>query len=95
MFGRIIIEGIGLSVVLFIVCAIGIKDGAVGMVHMYHKDVQDRCVEMGLTTHERIRKRAKTMKLCGMVIYLTYVLIAVYAVNGIRGFLILTEKIRR
>ncbi|MCM1570141.1 MAG: hypothetical protein NC081_11965 [Roseburia sp.] len=31
-------------------------DGAVGMVHMYHKDVQDRCVEIGLTTHERIRK---------------------------------------
>lgn len=84
---RIIIEGIGLCIILFTVCAVGIKDGAVGMVHLYHKDVQDRCVEMGLTTHERIQKKGKTMKLCGMLLYLVYVLTAVYAVNGVRGFL--------
>lgn len=87
MLVRIIIEGIGLCMILFTVCAVGIKDGAVGMVHMYHKDVQDRCVEMGLTTHRRIQKRAKVMKLCGILVYLAYVLIAVYAVNGVRGFL--------
>jgi len=28
--------------------AIGIRNGAVGMVHLYHQDVKDRCVEMGL-----------------------------------------------
>ena len=87
MLVRIIIEGIGLSILLFIMCAVGIKDGAVGMVHMYHKDVQDKCVEMELTTYERIRKRGKVMKLCGMLIYLVYVLTVVYVVDGIRGFL--------
>ncbi len=57
------------------------------MVHMYHKDVRDRCVEMGLTTHERIRKRNKLFKLSGVPLYIIYVLTAVYAVNGVREFL--------
>lgn len=35
MLVRIIIEGIGLSMFLFIVCAVGIKNGAVGMVHLF------------------------------------------------------------
>ena len=38
---------------------IGIRNGAVGMVHLYHQDVKDRCVEMGLTTHEKISKNSK------------------------------------
>lgn len=59
MLMKVIIEGIGLSAILFILCAVGIRNGAVGMVHLYHKDVQDRCVELDLTTHEQIRKRAE------------------------------------
>lgn len=40
------------------VCAVGIRKGDVGMVHLYSREVQDRCVKLGLTTHERIRRNA-------------------------------------
>lgn len=86
MLMNVIVEGIGLSVILFIICAAGIRKGAVGMVHLYHKDVQDKCVELGLTTHEQIRKRAMKMKFFAMPLYLLYVLVCVYAVNGVRSF---------
>ena len=36
-----ILEGIGLGVLLVLVCAIGIRKGAVGMVHLYSPEAQD------------------------------------------------------
>ena len=48
-----ILEGIGLGVLLILVCAIGIRKGAVGMVHLYSQEVQERCVTLGLTTHKK------------------------------------------
>ena len=39
-----ILEGIGLGVLLVLVCAIGIRKGAVGMVHLYSPAVQRRCL---------------------------------------------------
>ena len=82
---RIILEGLGLSALLILVCAIGIRKGAIGMVHLYHADVQQRCVDLGLTTHDRIRRRAARFKACSLL-YIVYVLVFVYAVNGARGF---------
>lgn len=43
---------------LILVCAIGICKGAVGMVHLYSPEVQDRCVTLGLITHEKIKRDA-------------------------------------
>ena len=64
----------------------GIRRGAVGMAHLYHEDVQARCVELGLTTREKIRRNSLRFKVCCVPIYLAYVLVCVYAVNGARGF---------
>ena len=50
---QVILEGIGLGVLLILVCAIGIRKGAVGMVHLYSQEVQERCVTLGLTTHKK------------------------------------------
>lgn len=86
MIGKVLWEGLGLGVLLVLVCAFGIRKGAVGMVHLYHEDVQERCVEMGLTTHGRIKRNSKLFKLCCVPGYLAYVLVFVYAVNGARGF---------
>ena len=86
MIGWVLLEGLGLGILLVLVCAVGIRNGAVGMVHLYHTDVQDRCVELGLTTHEKIRKNSKLFKLICLPGYIAYVLIMVYAVNGTRGF---------
>lgn len=84
---KTILEGVGLGVLLVLVCAIGIRKGAVGMVHLYSQAVQDRCVELGLTTHEKIRRNALLFKLVCIPGYIAYVLVFVYAVNGARGFL--------
>lgn len=82
-----ILEGFGLGILLVLLCAIGIRRGAVGMVHLYSSGVQMRCVELGLTTNERIKRNALIFKVTCIPIYLAYVLICVYAVNGARGFI--------
>ena len=57
-----------------------------GMLHLYHADVQARCVELGLTMPERIRRNSLRFKRCCLPLYLAYTLGFVYAVNGARGF---------
>ena len=84
---RVILEGIGLGVLLILVCAIGIRNGAVGMVHLYSPEVQERCVTLGLTTHAKIKRNALIFKAVCVPGYIAYVLVCVYAVNGARAFL--------
>ena len=84
---KTMLEGLGLGVLLILVCAFGIRNGAVGMVHLYSGEVQDRCVELGLTTHDRIKRNALLFKAICVPGYIAYVLVFVYAVNGARGFL--------
>lgn len=54
----LLLEGVVLGLFLVLACAFAIKDGAVGAVQLYHLEVQERCVQLGLTTHEKIKKRA-------------------------------------
>ena len=84
---QVILEGIGLGILLVLVCAIGIRKGAVGMVHLYSQKVQQRCVKLGLTTHKKIKRNALVFKVVCVPGYICYVLVYVYAVNGARGFL--------
>ena len=83
---KLIAEGLGLGFLLYLVCAIGIRNGAVGMVHLYDQTVQERVVQLGLTTAEEIRKRSVRFKGLCLPGYLAYVLICVYLINGARGF---------
>ena len=81
-----ILEGLGLGALLAAACAVGICRGAVGMVHLYDKRVQERCIALGLTTREKIRRNALRFKAICIPIYLAYVLICVYAINGAQTF---------
>ena len=83
---QVILEGIGLGVLLILVCAIGIRKGAVGMVHLYSQEVQERCVTLGLTTHAKIKRNALIFKAVCVPGYIAYVLVCVYALNGAQGF---------
>ena len=83
---KLILEGVGLGAILSLVCAIGIRGGAVGMVHLYNQDVQERCISLGLTTREKINRNRSLFKVLYLPIYIAYVLVCVYAVNGARGF---------
>ena len=88
MIVQVILEGLGLGILLILVCAVGIRKGAVGMVHLYSPEVQDRCVKLGLTTHEKIKRIALLFKAVCVPGYIAYVLVCVYPVNGARGFLV-------
>ena len=81
-----ILEGLGLGGLLVLVCAVGIRKGAVGMAHLYSPEVQKRCVKLGLTTHAKIKRNALIFKAVCVPGYIAYVLVCVYAVNGARGF---------
>ncbi len=83
---KLVLEGLGLGFLLYLICAIGIRNGAVGMVHLYDKKVQERVVELGLTTAEQIRKRSIGFRSLCLPGYMIYVLICVYVINGARGF---------
>ena len=86
MIAQVLVEGLILGILLMGICAFGIRNGAVGMVHLYHQNVKDRCVELGLTTHEKINKNSKTFKIVCIPGYLLYILVCVYGINGARDF---------
>ena len=87
MIGKVLLEGLGLGVLLVLVCLFGIRNGAVGMVHLYEAEVQARVVTLGLTTKEKIERNKKLFKAVCLPSYIAYVLVCVYAINGARGFL--------
>ena len=84
---KTLLEGLVLGALLVLVCAVGIRNGAIGMVHLYSAEVQARCIELGLTTAEKIRRNALRFKAICIPSYIAYVLICVYTINGARGFL--------
>lgn len=84
---KAVLEGLGLGALLVLVCAVGIRKGAVGMVHFYSAEVQERCIELGLTTKEKIKRRAILLKVICLPIYFVYTFLCVFVVNGAREFL--------
>ncbi|MBQ9037807.1 MAG: hypothetical protein IJ115_10185 [Erysipelotrichaceae bacterium] len=81
---KVIIEGLLLGSFLYLICAFGIRNGAIGMVHLYSEEVQKRVVELGLTTEENIRNRNIYFKITCLIGYIAYVLICVYFINKAR-----------
>lgn len=84
--GTVIIEGIGACFILLLVCVVGISNGAVGLVHLYEKDVQERVIKLGLTNAEKIKRNALIFKSAGLIPLVAFIIISVYCVNGARGF---------
>ncbi len=84
---KVVLEGLGLGAILFLICAVGIRNGAIGMVHLYGEAVQKRVCELGLTSEDKIRKRSLLFKILCVPGYMAYVLICVYTLNGARSFL--------
>jgi hypothetical protein len=82
----LIIEGIVMCFVLLIVCVVGIANGPVGLVLLYEEDVQQRVVELGLTTKEKIRRN---YILCSIALFAPLFILPalmVYGINGATGF---------
>lgn len=80
------IEGIVMCFLLLIVCVIGIANGPVGLVVLYEKDVQERVVELGYTTKEKIKKSFVITSVALFVPMVVFVPFMVYCINGAIGF---------
>ena len=83
---KLIAEGLGLGLLLYLICAVGIKNGAVGMVHLYDQKVQEHVIRLGMTTREAVRKRSSLFRGLCLPAYMAYVLVCVWGINGARGF---------
>ena len=82
----LVVEGIVMCFVLLIVCVVGIANGPVGLVLLYEEDVQQRVVELGLTTKEKIRRN---YILCSIALFVPLFILPalmVYGINGATGF---------
>lgn len=81
-----IIEGLVLSFVLLLVCVINIRNGPVGGVHYYEKDVQDRVVELGLITKEQIKRDLTLSAIPFMIVLIIAAPVMAFYVNGADTF---------
>ncbi|MGI6579389.1 MAG: hypothetical protein ACOX3H_03940 [Saccharofermentanales bacterium] len=82
----VILEGLVMSFWLLLICVVGIANGPVGLVFFYEQDVQDRVIELGLTTTDKIKKDTIITILAIYIPTLIVVPVLVYFVNGTRGF---------
>lgn len=82
----IILEGIVMCFILLMVCVIGIKNGPVGSVYFYEPEVQERVVQLGLTTKEKIRRDYAIAGVCLFLPVLVLVPAMVWFLNGARTF---------
>ncbi len=82
----ILLEGLVMCFLLLIVCVIGIANGPVGLVVLYEKDVQDRVIELGLTTKSKLKKTYIIASLAMFIPDLIFVPLMVYCFNGAVGF---------
>ena len=78
----VILEAVVMCFVLLIICVVGMANGPEGMVFFYEKEVQERVIELELTTEEKIRKR-KTITFFALMI--PQFLLVPYMVYGING----------
>lgn len=82
----IIIEGFAMCFLMLLVCVVGIQNGPVGAVYFFEQEVQDRVVELGLTTREKIKKDYAIAGVCLFVPILVFIPAMVYFINGAREF---------
>ena len=82
----VIIEGLVVCFIVLMACVVGIANGAVNLVFLYEKEVQDKVVEMGLITREKIKRNKLLFMLFGMLPCWIFMICAVYWINGARGF---------
>ena len=82
----VIIEGLVVCFILLTACVVGIANSAVNLVFLYEKEVQDKVVEMGLITREKIKRNKLLFFVFGMLPCWIFMICAVYFINGARGF---------
>ena len=82
----LLLKGLVLCFLLLLVCVIGIRNGAVGLVCFYEKDVQERVVSLGLVTERQVKRQYLFSAIAMFVPLFTLVPYMVYGINGATSF---------
>ncbi|MBQ8161839.1 MAG: hypothetical protein IJ083_14000 [Clostridia bacterium] len=82
----LILECIVICFILLLPCVVAIANGIHHAAFLFEQDVQERVVQMGLITKEKISRNKKIFKVSTMTVMIAFVLWAVYGINGARGF---------
>jgi len=82
----ILLEGMTMCFLMLLVCVVGIANGSVGSVYFFEKEVQERVIELGLTTKEKIKRDYAIAGICLFVPLFVFIPAMVYFINGARGF---------
>ncbi len=80
------LECIAICFILLVPCVVAIANGTHNAAFLFEPDVHRRVVELGLITEERLRRNKRLFKLIALPILILFVLLAVYGINGARGF---------
>lgn len=82
----LILECMVICFILLVPCVVAIANGIHNAAFLFEGDVQDRVVEMGLITRERLSRNKKVFKFVTLIIMVAFVIWAVYGINGATGF---------
>ena len=82
----LILECLVVCFILLLSCVVSIANGIHHAAFLFEQDVQERVVEMGLITKNRINRNKRIFKLSAMTVLIAFVIGAVYGINGARGF---------
>ena len=82
----LILECVIICFILLVPCVVSIANGIEQAAFLFEADVQDRVVEMGLITRERLRRNQRIFKTATLLVMLAFAIGAVYGINGARGF---------
>lgn len=82
----LILECLVICFILLVPCVVAIANGIHNAAFLFERDVQDRVVEMGLVTRERLDRNKKAFKFITLLVMAAFALWAVYGINGARGF---------
>lgn len=83
----LIIESVVMCFLLLLPLVVGISNGPERMVVLYEKDVQERMIELGVTTKKKIKNSFIILMFILYVPVIFLIPTMVYFINGARGFL--------
>lgn len=81
----LILECLIICFILLVPCVVAIANGIHNAAFLFERDVQDRVVEIGLITRERMDRNKKAFKFFTLLVMAAFVIWAVYGINGARG----------
>lgn len=88
MVAKLLVETLVIWVLFFLYVWLStVPLGPVGGAFYYEQDIQDRLVELGLITHERIARRRAVAVASGLAAMFAVLFVCVCVINGARGYL--------